>query len=79
MKRIEVKVTETEGNTIILVAPAETRIPRVAYLTLASHYAPEGHKAVMAEGGTGFMDWDGERRMVHEFWTEPVAADIEED
>jgi hypothetical protein len=79
MNRNEVKVNNVDGQTIILVAPAETRIPRVAYLTLASHYAPEGHKAVMAEGGTGFMDWNGERRMVHEFWTERVAADVEED
>jgi len=79
MKRTEVKVTETEGNIVILVAPAETKIPRVAYLTLANHYAPEGHKAVMAEGGTGFTVWDdGERRMVHEFWTERVNPVVED-
>lgn len=78
MKRTEVKVNKVDGQTIILVAPVETKIPRVAYLTLANRYAPEGEKAVMAEGGTGFMDWDGERRMVHEFWTERVNPVVED-
>jgi len=79
MNRTEVKVNEVDGKTVILVAPAEMKIPRVAYLTLANHYAPEGHKAVMAEGGTGFTVWDdGERRMVHEFWTERVNPVVED-
>jgi YD repeat-containing protein len=73
MKRTEVKVNETgTGKTIILVAPAAPSIARVAYLTLANRYAPEGLTAIFAGGRTTTMNWDGEQRVVHEFWTQRV-------